>query len=88
MCWLTETSRIANSTPDYKHSNSFSLWHFHAGPDILQTKSKNELIWCNFEQNQAKTKFVLSLFRQFETAHQSEIAAKLVVEDPELCKMQ
>ncbi len=38
------------------------------GPSILPTKSKNELIWhchiVHFEQNQAETKFVLSLFWQ------------------------
>ncbi len=38
------------------------------GPGILQTKSKNELIWhchiIHFEQNQAETKLVLSLFWQ------------------------
>ncbi len=44
------------------------------GPDILQMKSKNKLIWCHLEQNQVETKFVLSSFRQFETAHQSELS--------------
>ncbi len=37
-------------------------------------KSKNEQIWLNFEPKQAETKFVLSSFRQFETAHQSELS--------------
>ncbi len=30
-------------------------------------KSKNKLVWWHFEQNQAKTKFVWSLFRELET---------------------
>ncbi len=41
-------------------------------PNILQTKTKNELI-CHFEQNQAEMKFVLSSSRQFKTVHQSEL---------------
>ncbi len=44
------------------------------GPDILQTKSKNELIRRHFKQNQAETKFVLSSCWLFETAHQSKLS--------------
>ncbi len=38
-------------------------WLFQALrlPNILQTKSKNELIWRHFEQNQAETKFILGV---------------------------
>ncbi len=54
-------------------------WCTPKGPDILQTKSKNELILRNFEQNQAEAKFFLSLFRQFDTANQSKLSEDYIL---------
>ncbi len=48
-------------------------------PDILQTKSKNELIWHHFEQNQAETKFILSSFRQLDTTHRSKLSGEFIL---------
>ncbi len=33
------------------HRHATCACHNPKGPDILQTKSKNKLIWCHFEQN-------------------------------------
>lgn len=46
------------------------------GPDILNTKSKNERVWHHFKQNQVKTKFVRSSFQGFETACQRKTLQK------------
>jgi len=46
------------------------------GPDILQTKLKNELMWHHFEQNQAKINPFCS-FWKFERACQSELSGKV-----------
>lgn len=43
-------------------------------PDILQAELKQaELVVCHFEQNQAKTKFILEV----ETAWQSDLSRKV-----------
>ncbi len=39
------------------------------GPDILKTKSKNELIWCHFEQNQSETKFAFESLKPLTKAN-------------------
>ncbi len=53
--WNEEVARKCFSR-SRGHRHATCACHNPKGPDILQTKSKNKLIWCHFELNSGRNK--------------------------------